>query len=149
MNVIHKKGFVMILHHQFIDSAKKYGRKVAVIDTATQKTYTYNQLLIAALIFANKLKHFPEKHIGIMIPSSAGCIISILGTQLAGKTPVMINFSTGAAQNTEYAQLKCSFLTFITSKKLSSLDGTIRLFNRHTNIIVVYNIHESIPELIY
>ncbi|MDP8232063.1 MAG: AMP-binding protein [Candidatus Zophobacter franzmannii] len=108
----------MILHHQFIDSAKKYGRKVAVIDTATQKTYTYNQLLIAALIFANKLKHFPEKHIGIMIPSSAGCIISILGTQLAGKTPVMINFSTGAAQNTEYAQLKCSFLTFITSKKL-------------------------------
>jgi protease II len=40
-------------------------------------------------------------------------------------------------------------LFIITSKKLSSLDGTIRLFNRHTNIIVVYNIHESIPELIY
>lgn len=35
-------------------------------------------------------------------------------------------------------------LFIITSKKLSSLHGTIKLFNRHTNTSVVYNIHESI-----
>ncbi len=108
----------MILHHEFIKTAKKYGRKVAVYDVMSKRSFTYNKLLIASLILADKLKHYPEKHIGIMIPTSAGCIISIYATLLAGKIPVMINYSTGAEKNAEYAQLKCSFLNFITSKKL-------------------------------
>ena len=53
-----------------------------------------------------------------MIPTSAGCALSILGTFMSGKTPVMINYSTGAANNALYAQKKCNFKTIITSKAL-------------------------------
>jgi len=53
-----------------------------------------------------------------MIPTSAGCALSILGTLMSGKTPVMINYSTGAANNALYAQQKCNFKTIITSKAL-------------------------------
>ena len=37
---------------------------------------------------------------------------------MSGKIPVMINYSTGARENSIYAQEKCSFKTIITSKKL-------------------------------
>ena len=37
---------------------------------------------------------------------------------MSGRVPVMINYSTGAAANCEYAQKKCAFKTIITSKAL-------------------------------
>lgn len=74
--------------------------------------------MIASLILAEKFKQFEPGFIGIMIPTSAGSILSILGALMSGRTPVMINYSTGAAQNAEYAQSKCGFKTIITSKAL-------------------------------
>ncbi len=108
----------MLLYHKFIDSAKIHGKKIAVYDQATGKDISYENLLIASLIFKNKLKKFPEKYIGVMIPPSIGCIATILGLQMCEKTPVMINYSTGAMRNSEYAQEKINFRTIIVSKKL-------------------------------
>ncbi len=37
---------------------------------------------------------------------------------MSGRIPVMINYSTGAANNAVYAQKKCNFKTIVTSKAL-------------------------------
>jgi acyl-[acyl-carrier-protein]-phospholipid O-acyltransferase/long-chain-fatty-acid--[acyl-carrier-protein] ligase len=108
----------MILHHEFIRTAKRLGSKMAVIDRTTDRRLTYDKTLIAGLIFADYVKQFREGFIGVMIPTSAGSILSTLGVVMAGKVPVMINYSTGAAENCEYAQNKCGFSTIITSKAL-------------------------------
>ncbi len=108
----------MILHHQFIHNAKKLGSKMAIIDRTTDKRVTYSKALIASLILAKKFKKYPEGFIGIMVPTSAGAFLSTLGAIMAGKVPVMINYSTGAAENCEYAQNKCGFKTIITSRAL-------------------------------
>jgi acyl-[acyl-carrier-protein]-phospholipid O-acyltransferase / long-chain-fatty-acid--[acyl-carrier-protein] ligase len=108
----------MLLHQHFIKIAKRYGDKLAFIDRTSDKRITYSKALIASLILADKFKKFPEGFIGIMIPTSAGCALSILGALMGGKTPVMINYSTGAANNAGYAQKKCNFRTIITSKAL-------------------------------
>lgn len=108
----------MQLHIQFIKSAKENPKKVFCYDEMSNTEYTYERILIASLIMANKLKNFKGKHIGIMIPPSGGCMISMLASLFAGKTPVMINYSTGAHNNCLYAQKKCTFKTIISSKKL-------------------------------
>jgi acyl-[acyl-carrier-protein]-phospholipid O-acyltransferase / long-chain-fatty-acid--[acyl-carrier-protein] ligase len=108
----------MLLHQHFIKIAKRCGDKLAFIDRTSDKRITYSKALIASLILADKFKKFPEGFIGIMIPTSAGCALSILGALMGGKTPVMINYSTGAANNAGYAQRKCNFRTIITSKAL-------------------------------
>ncbi len=108
----------MILHHEFIKTAKKRGDKLAIIDRTTEKRLTFAKTLIASLILANRFKKMKEGFIGIMIPTSAGSILSTLAVVMAGKVPVMINYSTGAAENSEYAQNKCGFKTIITSKAL-------------------------------
>jgi len=108
----------MLLHQHFIKIAKRYGDKLAFIDRTSDKRITYSKALIASLILADKFRRFPEGFIGIMIPTSAGCALSILGALMGGKTPVMINYSTGAANNAGYAQKKCNFRTIVTSKAL-------------------------------
>jgi len=108
----------MVLHHQIIDNAKQYPKRVAVVEQATGKETTYENLLISAMVFKDILHKFPSKYIGIMIPPSTGCIIAVLGAVFAGKIPVLINYSTGVRENAIISQKKCAFRTIITSKKL-------------------------------
>lgn len=108
----------MQLQQKFVEVAKKHSKKIAVYDQATGKDLSYDRMLIAALILAGRFKKFKSKYLGIMVPTSAGCLLSTLGALMAGKIPVMINYSTGAAENSIYAQEKCSFKTIVTSQKL-------------------------------
>ncbi|MGE5315181.1 MAG: AMP-binding protein [Acidobacteriota bacterium] len=108
----------MVLHHEFIRIAKQRGNATAIIDKNTNRTISYSKALIASLILAEKFAKYDKGFLGIMIPTSAGCSLSMLGALMSGRVPVMINYSTGAAHNVEYAQKKCGFSTVITSKAL-------------------------------
>jgi acyl-[acyl-carrier-protein]-phospholipid O-acyltransferase/long-chain-fatty-acid--[acyl-carrier-protein] ligase len=108
----------MLLHHRFIEVAKEQGEKMAFLDRTAGREITYSRALIASLILGKEFKKYNKGFIGVMIPTSAGCGLTILGALMSGRTPVMINYSTGAADNCRYAQEKCDFKTIITSKKL-------------------------------
>ncbi len=114
----------MLLHQEFIINAKKSGNKFAIIDRSLEKKVTYSKALIASLILSKKIKKYKDGFIGVMIPNSAGSILTIIGILMAGKVPVMINYSTGAAENCEYAQKKCGFKTIIVSRALLEKIGT-------------------------
>jgi len=108
----------MLLHHEFVKTAKKNGKKLAIVDRSRERRISFSRALIASLMLAKKVKKYRDGFIGIMIPNSAGSMLSILGVLIVGKVPVMINYSTGAANNCEYAQKKCGFKTIITSRAL-------------------------------
>ena len=108
----------MLLHHRFIEVAKQQGEKLAFLDRSAGREVTYSRALIAALLLRKEFKKFDKGFIGVMIPTSAGCGLTALGALMCGRTPVMINYSTGAAENCRYAQEKCDFKTIITSKAL-------------------------------
>ena len=106
------------LHQMFITTAKKYYGEVAVVDRNMRKSITYGRALIGALLLARKFRKYQSGYLGIMIPNSSGSILATIGALFAGKVPVMINYSTGAAENSEFAQQKCNFQTIITSRAL-------------------------------
>ena len=108
----------MLLHHQFIDIAKRHKKKQAINDLTTNRRLTYSQSLIACLILCRIFRQLDPGFIGLMMPTSAGCILSKIAILMSGRTPVMINYSTGARHNARYAQDKCDFKTIITSKAL-------------------------------
>ena len=108
----------MLLHQQFVRSAKKHAKKFAIKDKTTKSDVTYSRALIGSLILAKKFITYDKGYIGIMIPTSAGCALATVGALMSGRVPVMINYSTGAESNARYAQEKCSFKTIITSKAL-------------------------------
>ena len=108
----------MLINQEFIKTAKKFAGKLAINDRTTGKKIPFARALIAALILSKKFKKYKDGYIGVMIPTSAGCMLTTIGLIMAGKVPVMINYSTGAAENCEYAQAKCNFKTIITSRAL-------------------------------
>ncbi|MBW2483923.1 MAG: AMP-binding protein [Deltaproteobacteria bacterium] len=108
----------MLLHHRFIEVAKKQGEKLAFIDRTAGREVSYSKALIASLLLAAEFKKFDKGFLGVMIPTSAGCALSIIGSLMSGRTPVMINYSTGAEENCRYAQDKCDFKTIVTSRAL-------------------------------
>jgi acyl-[acyl-carrier-protein]-phospholipid O-acyltransferase/long-chain-fatty-acid--[acyl-carrier-protein] ligase len=108
----------MILHHQFVIIAKKFSKKIAIVDKTRNTEVTYSKALIASLMLSKKFKAISDADVGMMVPTSAGAFLTAIGLLMAGKTPVMINYSTGAADNCEYAQQKVGFKTIITSRAL-------------------------------
>lgn len=108
----------MLLHHQFVRVAKKFEHKLAIVDRTLNRRVTYKRALTGALILRREFSACPSGFLGIMLPNSAGAVLSILGTLMSGRVPVMINYATGAAANCEYAQKKCDFKTIITSRAL-------------------------------
>ncbi len=105
------------LHKEFIKVARKNPKKIAVVDKTTGRTLTFTQLLIGSVIVAKHIKkNYKDGFIGVMLPNTAGSMISVLAVLMAGKVPVMINYSTGAHGNTKFAQKRCGFRTVITSR---------------------------------
>ncbi len=106
------------MHYEFVKQAKKLGNKIAIKDRTLNREVSYSRALIGALILAKKFKKYHDGEIGVMIPTSSGAILTVIGILMAGKVPVMINYSTGAEENCKYAQQKCGFKTIITSRAL-------------------------------
>lgn len=118
MSIATRGRITVQLHHQFIDIVKRQGDKIAIKDFATNKNISYSRALIGTLLLSTYARKLDKGFIGIMIPTSAGCILTHIGVLMSGRTPVMINYSTGAEDNIKYAQKKCDFKTVITSKAL-------------------------------
>jgi len=108
----------MLLHHQFVRVAKQYEAKLAIVDRTLNRKVTYKRALIGSLMLSKKFERYAPGFLGIMLPNSAGSVLTILATLMSGRVPVMINYSTGAAMNCEFAQKKCDFKTIITSRAL-------------------------------
>lgn len=108
----------MLLHREFISNARRAPGRPAFIDRTTAARMSYRQALCGTLVLVRRFRQYPDAHLGIMLPNSAVCALSILATLMAGKVPVMINYSTGAERNASYAQAKCGFHTIVTSRTL-------------------------------
>lgn len=78
----------------FVNNCKKLGKMIACGD-ARSGILSYNELLMRAILIAQIVKKMPNSHVGIMLPASVAADICILAIQLAGKVPVMINWTVG------------------------------------------------------
>jgi acyl-[acyl-carrier-protein]-phospholipid O-acyltransferase/long-chain-fatty-acid--[acyl-carrier-protein] ligase len=130
----------MTLQRHFVHIAKRFAGKPAFIDCTTNRTITYSRALTGALLLAGVFGRFEKGFTGVMVPTSAGCALSVLGLLMSGRTPVMINYSTGVGENVSYARRKCGFTTTITSRALLEklrcrpMDGMVFLEDIMENI---------------
>ena len=82
------------LAEAFLNAAKKYPKKLCAIDDR-MGPIDYKTLKLRAIILASKIKDMPGDKIGIMLPASVAATLCILACQLAGKIPVMVNWTVG------------------------------------------------------
>jgi acyl-[acyl-carrier-protein]-phospholipid O-acyltransferase/long-chain-fatty-acid--[acyl-carrier-protein] ligase len=118
-----------MLQHRFIESALANPKKIAFVDRTTGRDVTFQQSLLGALILARRFKKLERGRIGIMLPTSAGAALAVTGAVIAGLTPVMVNYSTGAKKNCHYARQQCDFKTIVTARALLEKTGCPELPN--------------------
>lgn len=56
---------------------------------------SYADMKLRAILLAEYIRYLPGEYIGVLLPSSAGTALLILAVQLAGKVPLMINWTVG------------------------------------------------------
>lgn len=123
----------MLLHHRFVLTAKNRGAYPAVIDGTAGLRLSFRQALVRALVMSRKVSSYPAGFIGIMLPNAAGTNLAVIGSLLAGRVPVMINYAAGAPDACRTAQEICGFGTILTSRALCErigcphLDGFVYL----------------------
>ena len=75
------------------------------------------RVLVGASLMARRFAAWPEKHVGVMLPASVAADIVFFALHMAGKTPVMMNWTTGPA-NLAHGVKVTGTKRIITSKKL-------------------------------
>jgi long-chain-fatty-acid--[acyl-carrier-protein] ligase len=80
----------------FLLTADRMGKAAAMADE-TRGVLSYKQAKTAVVVLADVFREFPEERLGIMLPAAAGTNLVVLATMLAGKVPVMINWTVGDA----------------------------------------------------
>lgn len=78
----------------FLNGCSKMGSAQAIADDIAG-ILSYKKLKMSALVLSRSLAQIPEKNIAVMLPASVGAYVVILALHLAGKVPVMLNWTLG------------------------------------------------------
>lgn len=86
----------------WVDSAKKTGRKPAILDYTMSRELSGHAALTGTIMLARRMRaKTHEQNIGVLLPTSAGGAIANMAVLLAGKTVVNLNYTASktALQN--------------------------------------------------
>ena len=76
-----------------------HGGKHIVVEDMDRDPLTYNVLITRTIAIANALKNITQEgeNVGVFLPNSTKTLNVVLGLQLHGRVPAMLNFSTGSS----------------------------------------------------
>lgn len=116
----------------FLNKCDEMGHKICCGDSRSG-ILTYSQLKMRAILLAEKIRQLPGEYIGILLPASSAAYVVVFGCQLAGKIPLMINWTTGsrhlesvkALSNVQVVLTSWAFLERLDNVDLNGLEDSI------------------------
>ncbi|MEW4456099.1 AMP-binding protein [Bremerella sp. JC817] len=111
----HPEVLAETIAEAFVLRALSSANRPAVADTLSG-CLSYRKLLIGATLLSKRIAKLEGEAVGIMLPASVAADSVLLATQLAGKLPVMLNWTTGPA-GLRHATEKLEVRRVITSKR--------------------------------
>jgi long-chain-fatty-acid--[acyl-carrier-protein] ligase len=79
----------------FLNQAARGPGRLILADQ-TSGEVTFRRLILGLLLMVPTLRDLPGRYVGIMLPASVGAGLFYLAALFAGKTPVMVNWTTGS-----------------------------------------------------
>lgn len=81
-----------------LDAMRTHGNDHPVVEDIERRPQSYFQLLTRAFILANLIHRDSARGeiVGIMLPNTISTVVVMLGLQIYGRVPAMMNFTTGA-----------------------------------------------------
>jgi long-chain-fatty-acid--[acyl-carrier-protein] ligase len=98
-----------------VNRALAQPKSVAVADDMAG-VLTYERLLVGARVMSKRFKKLEAPNVGLLLPASVACDTAFLALHLAGKLPVLLNWTTGPA-NLAHAVRTMKLTHVITSRR--------------------------------
>lgn len=110
----------------FLNNSLRMGKSIACGDTRFG-VLDYKQLRTRVILLAERIRHLPGKYIGILLPASVAANVLMLAVEVAGKVPLMVNWTVGprhleSVVNLSNVQVVLSSWAFL--DKLENVDLT-------------------------
>ncbi len=108
----------------FFNICEQMGKDVACADMRSG-ILTYKQMKMRAILISNYIRNLPGEYIGILLPASVGAGILILAVQMAGKIPLMVNWTVGPRHLESVKQtskVQCILTSWAFIDKLENVD---------------------------
>ncbi|HWR30841.1 MAG TPA: AMP-binding protein [Negativicutes bacterium] len=104
------------LFDKLLDAARLHGRKKIMAEDISG-TVTYANAIIGSYVLGAKFRRLliAEDTVGVMLPNSIGHLVTLFALFAIGKTPAVLNFSTGAENNLNCAET-AGIKTVLTSR---------------------------------
>jgi long-chain-fatty-acid--[acyl-carrier-protein] ligase len=83
------------LHEALLLNLDRLPPKTLVMADDATGILTAKKFKIGVMLFADEIRKLEGKYVAVMLPASVGASITIFATLLAGKVPVMLNWTTG------------------------------------------------------
>ena len=90
-------------------------RKMVIVADDLAGGVTYEKLIVGASAMAARFRDIAAPNVGLMLPASVACDLAFLGLHLAGKLPVVLNWTTGPG-NLAHAAKVMQLTHVVTSK---------------------------------
>ncbi len=85
------------LFDALIDARDKYGAKKPILEDQDRNPLTYTDLIRASFALGRKIAAItePGEHVGVLLPSGAGSVVTFFALHAFGRVPTMLNFTAG------------------------------------------------------
>ncbi|WP_428387793.1 class I adenylate-forming enzyme family protein [Mucisphaera sp.] len=129
-----------------LNNCRKHPKRVAMVDDL--RTYTYGRLGVGSLIMAGAIRRLTDRQrVGVMLPTSGAFPLVLLGSWLAGRVPVPINYLLSKSDLAHVAN-DADIDTIITVEKMLDFVGGPEAIPPGVKLVFLEQLNlKSLPEL--
>src|SRR5262245_41867322 len=108
---------------RFIRTAKRQLASFCMADS-TGRELTFGRALVGSLLLSRTIRRLPRqsRYVGLLLPASVGGALANIGTAIAGRIPVNLNFTAGHDAMAAAIE-RCGIRTIVTSKTFLAKAG--------------------------
>lgn len=131
-----------------LDARRIHGGGHRLLEDVQRKPLSYNRLIALTLALGRKLAPMtqPGEAVGILLPNTNATVALLLGLQLHGRVPAMLNFSAGL-HNLASAFRTARIQTFATSRRFvvnARLEATVEALAAEHRVVFLEELGASV-----
>ncbi len=131
-----------------IDAAKTNGNNHEILEDVELNPMSYKKLITASFVLGSHFAKItkPGEAVGVLLPNTNGTIATFMALQAIGRTPAMLNYTSGPKNMCSSAKT-ANVSTIITSRRFIELGrlGEVEIaLNKNNKIIYLEDIKEKI-----
>ena len=136
------------LFEALLDARHTHGRGHVVLEDIQRNPATYDRLVMGSFILGRRMAEMTpgQRHVGVLLPNATGCFVTLFGLHAFGRTPAMLNFSTGAV-NMAAACTAAQVTTIVTSRRFieaGNMEEDLKVLGQNRKVIFLEDLRETL-----